>query len=184
MHVPGCGALASRCGLAVGGAALAFAAAALDTSHGNAHPDAEPSTVWDAVWTGGAHSSGMLEVVGSGGFALAIVGICLLLCRTFAVWIVLPLRAVGSMPLTAYTGQILVWARSRPRCSATPDDLLGFRDLEPFRPSRSGRSPRAPRGHSSSDAVPLEWAHRPRSRASWCPAGEAGGDGRADRLDR
>ena len=118
-------------GLAVGGAALAFAAAALDTLTG-IHPNAEPSTVWDAVWTGGAHSGGILEVVGSGGFALATLGICLLLCRTFAVWIVLPLRAVGSMPLTAYAGQILVWGAVATAVLGAPDTLFAFRDLNPF----------------------------------------------------
>ena len=73
-----------------------------------------------AVWTAEPHSSGLLEVIGSGGFALAVIGLCLLACRTVLTWIVLPLRAVGAMPLTAYTAQLVVWAIvARPRCSAT-----------------------------------------------------------------
>ena len=88
--------------------------------------------MWDAVWTAGAHSGGILEVVGSGGFALAVLGACLLLCRTFAVWIVLPLRAVGSMPLSAYAGQILVWAAVARRSWVRPSRLFAFRDLDPF----------------------------------------------------
>ena len=59
-------------------------------------------TVWDAVWTGGAHSGGILEVVGSGGFARATLGICLLLCRTFAVWIASRTASrVTGLPLAA-----------------------------------------------------------------------------------
>ena len=37
------------------------------------------------------------------------------LCRTVLVWVVLPLRAVGAMPLTAYTLQLVVWAADRRR---------------------------------------------------------------------
>ena len=47
-------------------------------------------------------------MIGSGGFALAVIGACLLLCRTFLTWVVLPLRAVGAMPLTAYAAQLVV----------------------------------------------------------------------------
>ncbi len=60
------------------------------------------------------------------------LGVCLLLCRTFAVWIVLPLRAVGSMPLTAYAGQILVWGAVATAVLGAPDRLFAFRDLNPF----------------------------------------------------
>jgi uncharacterized membrane protein YeiB len=62
------------------------------------------------VLADGAHSGGVLETVGSGGFALAVVGLCLLICRTPARIVLLPVRAVGSMPLTAYVGQIVAWA--------------------------------------------------------------------------
>jgi len=89
---------------------------------------------WSSVWTADAHSSGLLEVVGSGAFAIAVVALCLLLCRTFATWIVLPLRAVGSMPLTAYTVQILVWAVWALAALGTTEDLAAFRALDPFWP--------------------------------------------------
>lgn len=87
---------------------------------------------WDAAWTAEPHSSGLLEVVGSGGFALAVLGVCLLLCRTALVWVVLPLRAVGSMPLTAYVGQLVAWAILAAVLLGWVSDLDGFRALDPF----------------------------------------------------
>ncbi len=88
----------------------------------------------DAVWTAAPHSSGLLEVIGSGGFALGVLGACLLLCRTLLTWVVLPLRAVGAMPLTAYTAQLVIWAIASWAILGTTRDLRGFRDLEPFWP--------------------------------------------------
>lgn len=87
---------------------------------------------WDAVWTAEPHSTGLLEVVGSGGFALAVLGACLLACRTVLVWVVLPLRAVGSMPLTAYAGQLVAWAILATALLGEVGDLVGIRGLDPF----------------------------------------------------
>ncbi|WP_051172531.1 heparan-alpha-glucosaminide N-acetyltransferase domain-containing protein [Microbacterium indicum] len=83
------------------------------------------------------HSSGMGEAFGSGGLAIAIIGACVLLCRTPATWLVWPIRAVGSMPLTAYVAQLVAWdvwfaVASARDASVTP--LAGFRELEPFWP--------------------------------------------------
>lgn len=55
------------------------------------------------------HGSGLGEVIGSGGFAVAVIGLCLLVGLTPARWVLWPLRAVGSMPLTAYTAHLLLW---------------------------------------------------------------------------
>ena len=79
-----------------------------------------------AVWTADPHSTGLLEVIGSGGFALAVIGLCLLACRTFLTWVVLPLRAVGAMPLTAYTVQLVVWAIVAATVLGDPGDLRGL----------------------------------------------------------
>ena len=68
------------------------------------------------------------------GFALAVLGACLLACRTFLRIVVLPLRAVGAMPLTAYTAQLVVWAVVASIVLGDPGDLSGFRALEPFWP--------------------------------------------------
>lgn len=84
------------------------------------------------VWTADAHSGGLFEVVGSGGFALAVLGASLLVCRTPLTWIVLPLRAVGSMPLTAYVGQIVAWAIAAALLLEEIGDLSGFRALDPL----------------------------------------------------
>ncbi len=62
-----------------------------------------------AVFAVEPHSGGVAEVVGSGGFALAVIGLCLLLARPLR-WPFLPLAALGSMPLSAYSGHILAIA--------------------------------------------------------------------------
>jgi uncharacterized membrane protein YeiB len=79
--------------------------------------------------------------MGSGGFAIAVLGLCLLLCRPMPgartgpiAWAVLPLRAVGAMPLTAYAAQILAWAIVATVVLGGPRDLSAFRGLEPFWP--------------------------------------------------
>ncbi|MET0734628.1 MAG: heparan-alpha-glucosaminide N-acetyltransferase domain-containing protein [Microbacterium sp.] len=87
-----------------------------------------------SVWSADPHSSGLFEVIGSGGFAIAAIAACLLLCRTVLTWVVLPLRAVGSMPLTAYTAQILVWAVVADVVIGDARDLAAFRELDPFWP--------------------------------------------------
>ncbi|WP_127819577.1 DUF418 domain-containing protein, partial [Microbacterium sp. CPCC 204701] len=93
---------------------------------------AEAASFSGALWTARPHSTGLLEVIGSGGFALAVLGACLLVCRTFLRLVVLPLRAVGAMPLTAYTAQLVVWAVVASVVLGDPGDLSGFRALEPF----------------------------------------------------
>lgn len=56
----------------------------------------------DAVFAVEPHSGGIAELIGSGGFALAVIAICLLLTRPLR-WVLLPFAALGSMPLSAYT---------------------------------------------------------------------------------
>lgn len=56
-----------------------------------------------------AHSGGTAEILGSGGFALIVIALCLLLSRPLR-WVFLPLGALGSMPLTAYTAHIVALA--------------------------------------------------------------------------
>ena len=89
---------------------------------------------WGGVWTAVPHSSGILEVWGSGAFALAVIAACLLVCRMVVTWIVLPLRAVGAMPLTAYTVQIVGWWLVALLLGQNVQDLFAFRELEPFWP--------------------------------------------------
>ncbi|GAA5025305.1 heparan-alpha-glucosaminide N-acetyltransferase domain-containing protein [Microbacterium fluvii] len=127
-----------------GGAALAALGYGWDAVAGLPE-GAIPVRWWVGVWTAQAHSGGILEVVGSGGFALAVLGACLLLCRSIRAaaephrpaavaisWLTLPLRAVGAMPLTAYTGQLVVWAIASAVLLGSSGDLSGFRALDPF----------------------------------------------------
>lgn len=99
---------------------------------------------WATVWTAAPHSTGLLEVIGSGGFAIAMIGMCLLVCTgragqmTVVGWLTLPLRATGAMPLTAYSAQIVVWAISAQILLGDTGDLHGFRALEPFWPMTLG----------------------------------------------
>lgn len=52
------------------------------------------------------HSGGTAEVLGSGGFAVTVIALCLLLSRPLR-WPLLPLSALGSMPLTAYSAHVV-----------------------------------------------------------------------------
>lgn len=81
------------------------------------------------------HSGGVFEVVGGAAFAAAVLGASILLCRVSVLRaIVLPLRATGSMPLTAYTAQVLIWAGWALVVLGTTAPLTAFRELQPFWP--------------------------------------------------
>lgn len=59
-----------------------------------------------AVFSVDPHSGGTAEVLGSGGFALVVIALCLLASRPLR-GVLLPLGALGSMPLTAYSAHVL-----------------------------------------------------------------------------
>ncbi|WP_300592729.1 heparan-alpha-glucosaminide N-acetyltransferase domain-containing protein [Microbacterium sp.] len=90
------------------------------------------------VWRASEHSGGILEVWGSGGFAIAIIALCVLVCRTALRALVLPIRTLGAMPLTAYSAQTVVWAVWAFVALGTTSDLFGFRALNPFWPMTLG----------------------------------------------
>lgn len=72
-----------------------------------AFADTDPvRTVLAAVFAVDPHSGGTAEILGSGGFALVIIALCLLLSRPLR-WVLLPLGALGSMPLTAYSAHVV-----------------------------------------------------------------------------
>lgn len=124
--------------LLVGGGAVAMVAYGLDAVAAERLSPVQDGSLVAQVWTADAHSSGILEAFGSGGFAVAVIGLCLLLCRTPLTWLVLPVRAVGTMPLTAYAGQLVVWAIWAAVVLGDTGDLAGFRDLDPFVPFAIG----------------------------------------------
>ncbi len=137
---------------------LAAGAALAAIGYGLAAAAAPGPAYWNAVWTAAPHSTGVLEVVGSGGFAMGVIGLCLLVCRTPLRWIAVPLRAVGSMPLTAYTAQLVVWAIVAGIVLGDPGDLTGFRALEPFWPMVWGTVIACTAWALLLGRGPLEWA--------------------------
>ena len=91
------------------------------------------------MWSADPHTSGLLEVIGSGGFVIAVIAVCLLLCRVAVLKaITLPLRAAGAMPLTAYTAQLVIWALVAGVVLGDTTDLAGFRALHAFWPLTIG----------------------------------------------
>ncbi|WNV77438.1 heparan-alpha-glucosaminide N-acetyltransferase domain-containing protein [Geodermatophilus sp. DSM 44513] len=107
-----------RAGLVAGGAAAAAVGylggwvstrqlapgeelAGIETGFGEAGP-------WRAAWFAGAepHSSTTFEVVGSGGVAVAVIGLCLVAADA-APRLLYPLASVGALALSVYSGQIV-----------------------------------------------------------------------------
>ncbi len=66
---------------------------------------------WDPAWLAGAepHSSTTFEVVGSGGVAVAVLGVCLVVADLLP-RLTYPLASVGALALTVYTAQIVALA--------------------------------------------------------------------------
>lgn len=73
--------------------------------------------------TAAPHSGTTFEVIGSGGFALFVLAICLLL-SPLARNVLYPLAAAGSMALTVYTAQIIVLTAQK--------DWVMSQSTEPF----------------------------------------------------
>lgn len=67
---------------------------------------ASGANVLVAMTNADPHSGGVLDILGSSGFALAVLGLCLLVARPLR-WVLLPLAAFGSMPLTAYAAHVI-----------------------------------------------------------------------------
>jgi len=73
------------------------------------------------------HSGSPFEATGGMGFALAVIGVCLLAARARGAAIVLaPLAAVGAMPLTIYTAQVLAYAIAHSIMGEPPRGLVAF----------------------------------------------------------
>ncbi|MFC7448440.1 heparan-alpha-glucosaminide N-acetyltransferase domain-containing protein [Rhodococcus daqingensis] len=64
---------------------------------------------WQWMLTSSPHSGTPFEVVGSGGVALAVLGLCLLAGRAVP-RLLTPVAALGAMPLTIYAGHIVALA--------------------------------------------------------------------------
>jgi uncharacterized protein len=71
-------------------------------------------TLWrlegaEVVFTVEPHSGSVFEVIGSGGFAMAVIGLCLIAADR-ARWLLFPLEATGAMALTVYSLHIVAIA--------------------------------------------------------------------------
>ncbi|QUH05797.1 DUF418 domain-containing protein [Saccharopolyspora erythraea] len=65
------------------------------------------------------HSGTPFEVVGAGGFAIAVIGLCLLISDRLGM-LVRPLASVGALALTAYVGHLVaLWAYGTKNLTAT-----------------------------------------------------------------
>ncbi|KDA06097.1 hypothetical protein DC31_12875 [Microbacterium sp. CH12i] len=120
---------------------------------------------WLAVWTSEPHSAGIWEVIGSGGFVIAVLALCLLMCRIpMLKAVTLPLRATGAMPLTAYVMQLLVWTAIAVWVLNDTGNLFGFRELDPFWPLTLGTIIGCTLWALLIGRGPLEWALERTSR--------------------
>jgi uncharacterized protein len=83
-----------------------------------------PRSPWVAtLLTVEAHSGSPFEVVGSTGFALGVLALCLLATRV-ARWPLFPLAAVGSMALSAYTAHVVIISFIGDEAFEWPDNSL------------------------------------------------------------
>lgn len=89
--------------------------------------DAQPLVAMrDAITAADPHSGGTAEILGSGGFALAVIAVCLLLSRPLR-WVLLPFAALGSMPLTAYSAHVVsVFVMAAPMGMVSGDAVWGI----------------------------------------------------------
>jgi len=121
--------------LVAAGSGLALVAYGFGGILAPADPEFAPVDYLGIVTSVAPHSGGVFEVVGGAAFAVAVLGAAILLCRVRVLRaLVLPLRATGSMPLTAYTAQVLIWAGWALAALGTTRALSDFRDLQPFWP--------------------------------------------------
>jgi uncharacterized membrane protein YeiB len=84
----------------------------------------DPGTALGNAWGVSPHSGGTFEIIGSGGFAIAVIGVCLLLARRIRL-VLVPIAAVGSMPLTAYTAHVLSFFVLSAPLALAPDAFAG-----------------------------------------------------------
>ncbi|MCY7401019.1 MAG: hypothetical protein LH477_08685, partial [Nocardioides sp.] len=77
-------------------------------------PGTTPTTDWRWLLVSAPHSSTTFDLLHTGGAAVAILGLCLLLVRLIGRRTVLPLVAAGSMTLTLYTAHVLALWREGP----------------------------------------------------------------------
>ncbi|WP_052809807.1 heparan-alpha-glucosaminide N-acetyltransferase domain-containing protein [Streptomonospora alba] len=79
-----------------------------------------PVNDWVWLLTALPHSGTPLEILGAGGVAIAVLGLCLLAERALR-WIAYPVAAVGALALTVYVGHVLlIWVAENDLWRRTP----------------------------------------------------------------
>jgi len=85
-----------------------------------------PGAVATAFFSSGPHTGGTMEILGSGGLAIAIIALLVLTGESLR-YVLLPLAAVGSMPLTAYSAHVIaIWIAIGPGGWEQPSWLYPF----------------------------------------------------------
>jgi hypothetical protein len=77
-------------------------------------PGSTPTTDWRWLLVSAPHSSTTFDLLHTGGAAVAILGVCLLVVRQVGAGPVLPLVAAGSMTLTLYSAHVVALWRDGP----------------------------------------------------------------------
>ena len=93
-----------------------------DSDSGVPRPEAYQGSI-DSLWTIEPHSGTPFEIVGSTGFALAVLAASLLAARRLRVAL-FPVASVGAMALTAYAAHVIVLASLGDEAFAQPDNGL------------------------------------------------------------
>ena len=109
--------------LRAGGAAGIAAAPDLLTGRNPEGPfyGTTPTSSWWWLALDESHSGTPLDLLGTTGSALLVLGVCLLLARAAGVGVVLlPLAAAGSMTLTLYTAHVVAVLAGAPPLSPVP----------------------------------------------------------------
>jgi uncharacterized membrane protein YeiB len=101
------GTLVSAAGYGAGAAVIAIGGAGPENRPGV--PAGASALDLSALRSIAPHSGTPFEVLGAGGFAISVLAGCLLLARPLR-YLVFPIVAVGRMPLSAYSAQLLVIA--------------------------------------------------------------------------
>ncbi|PSK98950.1 putative membrane protein YeiB [Murinocardiopsis flavida] len=96
-----------------GGIVERYGGQGLDETLSRGLPGTLPVNDWAWLVTAAPHGGSPLEIVGAGGVAMVVLGVCLLVADRL--WVVLyPLAAVGALALTTYVGHVvLIWAAER-----------------------------------------------------------------------
>ncbi len=80
-----------------------------------------PPPGWEFILSTMPHEGSPFEVVGSGGFAIAVIGLCLRIAALLPV-VLVPLEAVGQLALTVYAVHIVVIDLVAPEGDLIADD--------------------------------------------------------------